>query len=241
MRYAISLLCLLFLFGGCKKNDPITACINEVPVAFAGTPVTLTSCSFNATSYLWDFGDGSTSTQVSPSHTYASAGTYTVTLTATGSGGSVGATKSITVQGSNEINYNPGAYKRVYVSRIDVPSYPRTNTTGGNWDSDGLPDLFVYMLNMAQGSLFDNRNNYRPDVNYSGTAWDLSSAPYAFSFPPEETKFNILVTLLDVDGGLSETVAKTLPFNLFAPQYYGQSQITIIQGSFTLKLDLIWE
>ena len=33
-------------------------------------------------SWLWDFGDGSTSGQQNPVHTYTSAGTYTVTLTA---------------------------------------------------------------------------------------------------------------------------------------------------------------
>ena len=32
--------------------------------------------------WLWDFGDGSTSSQRNPLHTYTSAGTYTVTLTA---------------------------------------------------------------------------------------------------------------------------------------------------------------
>jgi len=34
----------------------------------------------NITSYLWDFGDGSTSASPSPSHLYTSPGTYTVTL-----------------------------------------------------------------------------------------------------------------------------------------------------------------
>ncbi|MBS1637273.1 MAG: PKD domain-containing protein [Bacteroidetes bacterium] len=36
-------------------------------------------------SYLWDFGDGSTSTLQYPSHTYATAGNYVVCLTVTGS------------------------------------------------------------------------------------------------------------------------------------------------------------
>ncbi len=38
-------------------------------------------------SYLWDFGDGSTSTLTSPTHNYASQGVYSVKLTTTVSGG----------------------------------------------------------------------------------------------------------------------------------------------------------
>ncbi len=41
--------------------------------------------SLNATSYHWDFGDGTTSTLANPSHTFTAAGTYTVELIATGS------------------------------------------------------------------------------------------------------------------------------------------------------------
>lgn len=38
-------------------------------------------------SYLWNFGDGTTSTESSPSHTYTDTGTYTVELQVTGPGG----------------------------------------------------------------------------------------------------------------------------------------------------------
>ena len=51
----------------------------------------------DATSYEWDFGDGSTSTEVSPAHAYATSGTFTVTLTATNSGGSQSTTQDILV------------------------------------------------------------------------------------------------------------------------------------------------
>ena len=40
------------------------------------------------TSYLWDFGDGSTSTEAEPTHVYNAGGTYTVKLTVKNSGGS---------------------------------------------------------------------------------------------------------------------------------------------------------
>jgi len=52
---------------------------NTVPFA-----VTFTNNSFNASDYLWDFGDGNTSTLQNPTHTYTDFGTYTVTLTADG-------------------------------------------------------------------------------------------------------------------------------------------------------------
>lgn len=49
---------------------------------------------FNPTSWLWDFGDGTTSTQQNPSHNYTIKGIYTVTLTATNSEGSDSQTRS---------------------------------------------------------------------------------------------------------------------------------------------------
>ena len=47
-----------------------------------GNVVEFTNASSNATSYLWDFGDGATSTDLNPVHIYAGDGDYTVTLTA---------------------------------------------------------------------------------------------------------------------------------------------------------------
>jgi|GEM_PF-136024 len=44
---------------------------------------TFFNISENASSYTWDFGDGSTSTEFSPMHSYADTGTYVIVLTAT--------------------------------------------------------------------------------------------------------------------------------------------------------------
>jgi serine protease len=49
----------------------------------------------NITSWLWNFGDGTTSTEQSTSHTYQKAGSYTVSLTVTGPGGSGSDTKTV--------------------------------------------------------------------------------------------------------------------------------------------------
>lgn len=67
-----------------------TAIVTNKPLPTAGftsSTVGLTgifnNTSTNATSYLWDFGDGNTSTVQNPSHVYTSAGTYSVSLTVT--------------------------------------------------------------------------------------------------------------------------------------------------------------
>lgn len=50
--------------------------------------VSFTNFSSNATTYAWDFGDGTgTSTEANPSYTYAAAGDYTVKLTASNADG----------------------------------------------------------------------------------------------------------------------------------------------------------
>lgn len=55
------------------------------------TTVSFTNNSAGATTYSWNFGDGSPlETVSSPSHTYTAPGTYTVTLTARNAAGCSG-------------------------------------------------------------------------------------------------------------------------------------------------------
>jgi PKD repeat protein len=63
--------------------------INVLPDAFAnfewtgeGRTLTFTNLSTDAVSYLWGFGDGTTSSETNPVHTYAEDGTYDVLLVA---------------------------------------------------------------------------------------------------------------------------------------------------------------
>jgi PKD repeat protein len=50
--------------------------------------VVLTNTSTNATSYEWDFGDGTSSTEKNPTHRYSAVGSYIITLVAKNSAGS---------------------------------------------------------------------------------------------------------------------------------------------------------
>lgn len=75
--------------------------IQNVTASFSSSvsslTVTFTNTSVNATSYLWNFGDGNTSTLANPTHTYANSGTYTVVLTATNACGSTNYSETLTI------------------------------------------------------------------------------------------------------------------------------------------------
>lgn len=71
--------------------DPPKVKINTVPaggcVPFTYTPTATVTAVDGIASYLWDFGDGTTSTQANPSHVYNSTGKYDIKLTITTTGG----------------------------------------------------------------------------------------------------------------------------------------------------------
>jgi PKD repeat protein len=69
--------------------NPPTAAFTASPTGACKGPLTVqfTDQTVGATSWQWDFGDGSTSTQQSPSHTYNTTGSYSIKLTVTGAAG----------------------------------------------------------------------------------------------------------------------------------------------------------
>lgn len=104
--------CLPFFFGETEDYNLTVQALNQPPIAnFSGAPTVTCSgaIQFNDLSinfpntWLWDFGDNTTSTLANPSHTYTSSGTYTVSLLVSNSFGS----DSITF--TNYINVNLGA------------------------------------------------------------------------------------------------------------------------------------
>ena len=72
--------------------------------------IIFTNQSTDATSYNWDFGDGSISTIENPTHEYTSSGTFTVTLTATGEGGTNSTSQSVKILPSLTGKWNKTFY-----------------------------------------------------------------------------------------------------------------------------------
>ncbi len=83
------------------SDIPIAAfdfAIDELTVAFIDE-------SEGADTYLWDFGDGTTSTANQPTHTYASDGTYTVTLTVENECGQATTSRVVTISNFPVANF----------------------------------------------------------------------------------------------------------------------------------------
>ena len=80
----------IFFIQGCEKknntvnnNPDANFSVSGYEIA-APSPITFINTSVNATSYFWNFGDGTTSTSSNPVHTYNVGGTYLLKLRVTG-------------------------------------------------------------------------------------------------------------------------------------------------------------
>jgi PKD repeat protein len=88
-----------------------------------GNEVTLTNTTTNGISYVWDFGDGTTSTSANPTHIYSTVGSYNITLTATGYAGYT----SVISKTVNTVNVDPlRPIKSVSTSALSGMNYKVT-------------------------------------------------------------------------------------------------------------------
>lgn len=91
-RSLLAVITGLFFLVACgpdEKDDPKPDANFSISGYESQLPATITfiNTSTNATTYSWDFGDGTTSTMSNPTHTYTLAGTYILRLKATGPDG----------------------------------------------------------------------------------------------------------------------------------------------------------
>lgn len=70
----------LIIFAACQKEPSSCFTISEERVGI-NESVAFIDCSTDTHSFLWDFGDNSTSNTSNPTHSYSTLGSYTVELT----------------------------------------------------------------------------------------------------------------------------------------------------------------
>ncbi len=93
--YCLALLIPMIGLSSCEEE--IAAPTVSFTFEVDGSEVTFTSVTTDTDSYMWEFGDGSTSTEANPVHSYVVSGTYTVTLKVTGGGGDATASEDVAI------------------------------------------------------------------------------------------------------------------------------------------------
>jgi PKD repeat protein len=102
---------------------PVALFHSNVTTGTVPTSVQFLDASTNSpTSWVWSFGDGSSSTEQNPVHAYTSAGTYTVTLTATNAGGS----NTVSKTGHIVVGAVATAPDAAFLSTVESGSAPLT-------------------------------------------------------------------------------------------------------------------
>lgn len=106
---------------------PIAAFVAIPTIGVAPLTVSFTDLSIGViTTWLWDFGDGSTSSAQNPGHIYTVPGIYTVTLTVTGPGGTDTITGTITVLAPSATPTNTNTPVGVPPQASAIPSFTPT-------------------------------------------------------------------------------------------------------------------
>lgn len=112
-------------------------------VTYINMPVQFTSSSVGALTYLWNFGDGTTSTVASPIKNYTTAGTYNVTLTINGGPG------TLTI--NNYIKILP--YRGVPYLAVDGGNFENNQNDFGAENVSGSPfELGMSTINGKSGT-----------------------------------------------------------------------------------------
>lgn len=168
--YTVSL--IVFNASGCsdtlvKPNllnflAPVINNVNGIPYKGC-TPYTANlSANFTSpepvTTYLWSFGDGTTSSSANPSHTYNTAGTYDITLTITTANGC-----SVTKTFTEAIKIDPPP----------VPKFSADPTNACAWKKIQFTDLSTgyiseYSWNFGDGGTSNEKN---PMHQYKDTGY----------------------------------------------------------------------
>ena len=166
--------CLLISSESCVSQDTVIS--NTITISAGVNPVAgfnytsnqldfnFTNLSSGANSYLWDFGDGTTSTIQNPTHSYSSPGMYTVTLTVTNNCGT-----ATIIQSVNAVDNSISQITQL----LSIYIYP--NPTQGMvniYFNDAIGNSILSVENTLGEKVYQTNIDQQKDSQFS---FDLSS------------------------------------------------------------------
>ena len=142
--------------------------------------------------YLWDFGDGTTSTEANPSYTYLETGVYPVKLTV-----SDGELEAF----SNTINVMVGSPPVVKItSPVDGISFRAGDLITFSGEATDVEDGVMPAESFAWEILFRHDTHIHPELQRYGIAEEVLEIPSTGHEFGDETRFEFNLKVTDSDG-----------------------------------------
>lgn len=222
------LLSLLLVLSSCSSDDdgvkgdfPLSADIfqssNGKQVAFQG----ITN---SATSWLWDFGDGTTSAEQNPVHVYQEGGYYVATLTATGAGNAtessevklaVELTPYALLTGDHTADGYAGKTWRISTGHSDSDYFANADVDLSPFAGAPYPlPAGIFGAGLGMGEIYEDEFTFNFDGSYSHDVKDDGAA------------FSALVHEFVTTGGASIVNASGEDFGLCTGLYAPEENAT---------------
>lgn len=179
---------LMYRLPTANPGGPYKASTGE-EITFDGTDST--SPDGEIISYVWDFGDGSTSTGSTPSHTYTGSETYTITLTI-----------------YNDLGGSDSDTTTATITDDTIPPIITVNQRG---NTDDLSNLFTFSAYVTDNVELDNvwieywysKSNEKKIAYMENTAGDLYKKIITTNEPTE--RIYCVIYANDTSGNIADT------------------------------------
>jgi len=190
--YFLSVLITALIVFGCKKDDSdVKACFSYTVTEMVAGEVQFKNCSENATSYLWDFGDGKSSSEKEPKHTFEGAFPFSVSLVA--------------INGSNRATVVNQVTNNIMVYKPNIYIYPLTSINlsvkiefpqGGNI-TESIPAYNDgWSVNIDPNGIINSKFNYlfyesfQPNIFQYKKGWCVSKSDLKVFFEKNMGLYN---------------------------------------------------
>lgn len=219
----ITTLFLVVFAMGCSDEDPLfsqsfSAGFTQTINQSTGT-VRFINTSFDANSYAWDFGDGTTSTLINPIKVYTMGGTYTVRLQVTNNKGATAQFEDVIVineqfNGGLLVNGDFENGNTAWIQGVDDNNPAPIVTVGANT---------FYQTNVT------NPNPSQPFlVNVSQKVEITQGSTYILTFDAWSDVNRDIIAGIGLSGGSFANTVQTVSINDIQQQY----QLTLVAAGF---------
>ncbi|NTW31301.1 MAG: PKD domain-containing protein [Bacteroidetes bacterium] len=176
--------------------------VNFLPVAdfsAANTSITIPALamfannSYHASSYLWNFGDGSTSTEENPWHSYTTEGIYTVTLIAYNA---LCGSDTLVKNDYLSVKRGEGITEHTIFSDISIQPNPFSDNVLLTFSLDKPQNIMISLIDILGREIVLNQKLYstgKHEINLSSAFVDLSKGAYTLKLSVGKTSFTKLL------------------------------------------------